>query len=1031
MRGPKRLLARHGAQADEERSGRTPVRKLVATFCAVAMSVGMAGVSISAYADDQQPAENATTTVEATPEAQPSEDATVQAQPEVEATDAQPEAITTDAAPTADEGLTYSKTLSSQKPDGSYTLSMNLNGVNTEQTSETRKPLDIALVLDVSGSMDYVVSYSPVAADKIDTSKTYYVDTLFGKRRVTYWNGRWYTNFGTTYDPNTTTFYMGTTRWDILKNSVNQFLSEVNTRNQDLDQNQKIKISLIKYAGNGNSPAGTTHTPGNGVDNNGYNYSQIVNHLTSDTQTIADSLNAISPNGGTDATAGLKLAVEELKSQYATSGAEKAAIFYSDGEPDNSNSAIAQAATLKATAGLKLAVEELKSQYATSGAEKAAIFYSDGEPDNSNSAIAQAATLKNIATVFSIDATGSTSNSFMQSIATGDNYYPATDQDSLNKVFELILGQLTSGLSYRDVSMSDTLSQYVDLVDAANVKLIITVTATKKVFELILGQLTSGLSYRDVSMSDTLSQYVDLVDAANVKLIITVTATKKEVPQEHWLDVVKLNPEDVTINTSGKTVSVAFPADYQLANGYTYSLQYDVKPNADAYADYSDGKNLSQAGDQTNTEGYGLKTNNNAFISYIPRDGGKDLAPKKPKFNHPVMKPAYKPVNSGDAFTVKKMVNGSWGDNRFKFTLAPQKGAPGTVDANKNQVVLSESEPQGAFGDIQFTKPGTFIYLVQEDSAEASPSYEYSKAQYQVTVTVTQPDRDNDPATLTIGSITVKQLKDDAGNEPTTTVADTFPMTFTNTSATVSLDTDSKLGVKKTVQGANAPDKTFTFTLKAVDTAQEGLAENEIAGKAQDVTGLDDANSTVTVNYTSDGQWAPEANFTATPTFPVPSDPSKTAVYTFQIAETQDATPGWSYDKNPTRTVPEANFTATPTFPVPSDPSKTAVYTFQIAETQDATPGWSYDKNPTRTVKVNVSYDSQNKTWNAVPASADLAVQDFTNTWVAVSNLPLTGEGGATPMLWLAIGGGLGALALLAAGGAAIWRKRRLPVRAG
>lgn len=146
------------------------MRKLVATFCAVAMSVGMAGVSMSAYADDQQPAEDATTTVEATPEAQPTEDATVDAQPEAEATDAQPEAITTDApavaaagdaAPTADEELTYSKTLSSQKLDGSYTLSMNLNGVNTEQTSETKKPLDIALVLDVSGSMDYVV-YSPL-----------------------------------------------------------------------------------------------------------------------------------------------------------------------------------------------------------------------------------------------------------------------------------------------------------------------------------------------------------------------------------------------------------------------------------------------------------------------------------------------------------------------------------------------------------------------------------------------------------------------------------------------------------------------------------------------------------------------------------------------------------------------------------------------------------------------------------------------------------------------------------------------------
>lgn len=605
--------------------------------------------------------------------------------------------------------------------------------------------------------------------------------------------------------------------------------------------------------------------------------------MGSSTVTIENELDKIVPGGGTDATAGLKLAYNQLNS------------------PDSSRK----------------------------DAEKAVIFYSDGAPDNGNSAIAQAATLKEIATVFSIDATGSTSNSFMRSVATGNNYYPATDQDSLDKVFELILDQLTS-----------------------------------------------GLSYRDVSMSDTLSKYVDLVDAENVKLVITETATKKEVPQESWLHVVNLNPGDVTIKASGKTVSVAFPENYQLANGYTYSLQYDVKPNAGAYADYSDGKNLFPAGAQTNTEGEGLRTNDEAFISYIPRDGGKDLDRENPEFNHPIMKPEYTPVKY--AFTVKKMVNGSWGDNQFKFTLAPQNGAPGTVDANESQVALSESKPEGAFGDIQFKKPGTFTYLVQEDSAEASPSYEYSKAQYQVTVLVTQPDPDNDPATLKIGSITVKQLKDDAGNEPKTTDAD-FPMTFTNTSATVSLDTDSKLGVRKTVQGANAPDKTFTFTLKAVDTAQEGLAENEIAGKAKDVTGLDDANSTVAVNYTSDGQWDPEANFTATPTFPVPSDPSKTAVYTFQIAETQDAT-----------------------------------------------PGWSYDKNPTRTVKVNVSYDFQNKTWNAVPASADLAVQDFTNTWVAVSNLPLTGEGGATPMLWLAIGGGLGALALLAAGGAAIWRKRRL-----
>ena len=76
-----------------------------------------------------------------------------------------------------------------------------------------------------------------------------------------------------------------------------------------------------------------------------------------------------------------------------------------------------------------------------------------------------------------------------------------------------------------------------------------------------------------------------------------------------------------------------------------------------------------------------------------------------------------------------------------------------------------------------------------------------------------------------------------------------------------------------------------------------------------------------------------------------------------------------------------------------------------------------------KTVTVTVQYDTTQNTWIA---TATQPIVEFTNTWVAVSNLPLTGEGGATPMLWLAIGGGLGALALLAAGGAAIWRKRRL-----
>lgn len=44
----------------------------------------------------------------------------------------------------------------------------------------------------------------------------------------------------------------------------------------------------------------------------------------------------------------------------------------------------------------------------------------------------------------------------------------------------------------------------------------------------------------------------------------------------------------------------------------------------------------------------------------------------------------------------------------------------------------------------------------------------------------------------------------------------------------------------------------------------------------------------------------------------------------------------------------------------------------------------------------------------------------------AVSQLPLTGEGGATPLAWLAVAGGLGALAVLSAVGISAWRRRHM-----
>ena len=76
------------------------------------------------------------------------------------------------------------------------------------------------------------------------------------------------------------------------------------------------------------------------------------------------------------------------------------------------------------------------------------------------------------------------------------------------------------------------------------------------------------------------------------------------------------------------------------------------------------------------------------------------------------------------------------------------------------------------------------------------------------------------------------------------------------------------------------------------------------------------------------------------------------------------------------------------------------------------------------TIPTTVTYHYAANDTDGTEANKNLAA--FTNHWIAVSQLPLTGEGGATPLLWLVVGGGLGALALLTAGGVAVWRKRRL-----
>ena len=111
-----------------------------------------------------------------------------------------------------------------------------------------------------------------------------------------------------------------------------------------------------------------------------------------------------------------------------------------------------------------------------------------------------------------------------------------------------------------------------------------------------------------------------------------------------------------------------------------------------------------------------------------------------------------------------------------------------------------------------------------------------------------------------------------------------------------------------------------------------------------------------------------------------------------------------------------------------------AVYEFRVSENQSGkSAGWKYDTDVV-TVRVTVSKKADGSGYETkveyVYAGGDSdktdnpTSADFTNTYVAVSSLPLTG--GKSARDWLVYGGGLGLMALLAAAGYTVWRKRQL-----
>lgn len=244
---------------------------------------------------------------------------------------------------------------------GLLTLEAYATGSTTTTTSTA--PVDIVLVLDVSGSMDEsIVSYTYTPVYEINSDGTYYYQDANGQYQRAYycdgqdWRGRsnheagWYSenhqsNWGncqgetgtrltpkTSADSTGTQFYTRTEsttkKIDALKSAVNGFIDSVAAKSAD------SQIAIVKFAGDKRDIVGNdTYKKGRYT----YNYSQIVQNLTTVDETGASSLktavNGLIAAGTTLANYGMEHA-QTIINRAKDNGRQKVVVMFTDGEPN-------------------------------------------------------------------------------------------------------------------------------------------------------------------------------------------------------------------------------------------------------------------------------------------------------------------------------------------------------------------------------------------------------------------------------------------------------------------------------------------------------------------------------------------------------------------------------------------------------------------------------------------------------------------------------------------------------------------------
>ena len=355
--------------------------------------------------------------------------------------------------------------------DVGYSLTLEAYAANQQTTTTTTAPLDIVLVLDVSGSMADPISYTAASNtnwsynDIHNSDTTYYyrdrdgnyyevkagTEGFFRTRYYLYYEGELLgkkTNDSDAIAYSGNLYTAGALRIDALKSAVSSFINSVaaNASENNVDH----QISIVKFAGD------STAEIGNDKYQDGrytYNYSQIVKGLTSvsgsGSSELITAVNGLEAMGATRADYGMEHAQTVL--QGARDDSHKVVIMFTDGSPTSGQNFEANVANAAISASLTLKSSDVTVY--TIG-----IFEGADPSGNSNENLYMNAVSSNYP--------NATTYTNLGTRAEGTFYFASSTSSGLEGVFNTIADTVTSNTLTAnpdsDAVLSDTLSQYFD-----------------------------------------------------------------------------------------------------------------------------------------------------------------------------------------------------------------------------------------------------------------------------------------------------------------------------------------------------------------------------------------------------------------------------------------------------------------------------------------------------------------------------------------------------------------------------------------